>query len=70
MIYFVQFENHAIEIALIQVKVMSEKSKGEARGFFTHYITRINAIPMVWFSNWTQKHYIQNIENFNIWKNS
>ena len=26
-------------------------------------------ISMAWFSNWTQKHYIQNIENLNIWKN-
>ena len=28
----------------------------------------INAISMAWFSNWTQKHYIQNIENLNIKK--
>ena len=25
---------------------------------------------MAWFSNWTQKHYIQNIENFKLKKNS
>ena len=44
MRYCVQFGNPAIEIALIQVKVMSSKSKGKARGLFIYYITRINAI--------------------------
>ena len=36
--------------------------------FYSYYITRIDAIFMGWFSNWTQKYYIQNIENFDIWK--
>ena len=45
MRYCVQFENHAIEIALIRVKVMSEKSKGEAREFFTHYSRGLTQFP-------------------------